>query len=308
MKTGKKNTKTWSSRSLASNLAHKIFYIAIKLLGRHVAYFMLIFVVAYYTCLPEVRHRSKEYRLRQFGPRSFWGELTDSYRLQWELGKMLVDRAVMGILGKFEMIASAEDRQRLVDLTAKGRGLILITGHVGCWQLGMTVLDHIDASKAVVMYKDDLDVDKHYFEHAKEKKPLPFDIIDPRSPLGGSLEMMDVLKKGGILCVMGDRNFGSPRGTVDVDFMGDDIQVPISAYKLASTMHTPIVVTFSHRTRAGYGRIWISRVIDVPQNLGRTAEAYQPYAQSFADGLEEFTKKHPWQFYNFYNMWKEEEK
>ncbi|BCS88449.1 lysophospholipid acyltransferase family protein [Pseudodesulfovibrio sediminis] len=275
--------------------------------GRPLAYCMLFFVVPFYTLRPNIRRRSAEYRRRRFGDRGALGQFVDCFKLHMEFGKMLVDRAVMGILGQFSLDASPEDFQTLVDLAAQGRGLILITGHVGCWQLGMSVLNKIDGPKAIVMYNNRKDVDKHYYEHDDGNEHPGFSIIDPRSAMGGTLEMMTVLKQAGLLCIMGDRSFGSTKNVVDVDFMGGTIPLPISAYKLASNLNVPIVVTFSHRTGAGYGRIWISRVIDVPENMGRNAQIYQPYAQCFAKGLEEFTEHHPWQFYNFYNMWEKEE-
>ncbi len=295
---------SWSSRSLASSFAHSIFYYAIRLGGRWIAYFMLVFVVGFYTLRPDVRRRSEQYRLRRFGRRSGIRSLADCFRLQLEFGMMLVDRAVMGILGDFIMEASDKDRRKLAKLAGQGRGLILVTGHVGCWQLGMSVLDHIDAAKAVVMYKNEGDVDKHYYEHGV--RGPSFAVIDPRGPMGGTLEMMDVLKKGGVLCVMGDRNFGSPKNVVTVQLLGGDVEVPMAAYKLASTLEVPMAVTFSHRSGPGRGRIWISRVINVPGQLGRTPDAYRPYAQEFADGLEKFIRMHPWQFYNFYDMWTKE--
>lgn len=300
-------TTAWSSRSLASAFAHNIFYYAIRIGGRSIAYFMLCFVVFFYTCLPAVRQRSSHYRLRRFGPRSFLGGFRDCFALQMEFGKMLVDRAVMGILGDFTMSATPEDIQGLTNVMNRGRGMIVITGHVGCWQLGMAGLDFLDAPKGVVMYRDEQDVDKQYFEHDGKPERPPFTIIDPRAEMGGTLEMMNILKKGGILCVSGDRNFGSPRGITSVDFMGGVIDVPMSAYKLASAMNVPMVVTFSHRTGPGRGRIWISRIIDVPEDLGRSTDAYRPYAQQFADGLGEFVTAHPFQFYNFFNMWKDNE-
>lgn len=298
---------SWSSRSLASSFAHSIFYHAIRLGGRWIAYFMLVFVVLFYTLAPSVRSRSNAYRERRFGKRNGVEQFADCFRLQWEFGKMLVDRAVMGILGQFAMDAMDKDRQTLADLAAKGRGLILITGHAGCWQLGMSVLDHINAPKAVVMYRNEGDVDRHYFEHDDENGGPGFTIIDPRGPMGGTLEMMDILKQGGVLCVMGDRDFGSNKNTVDVEFMGDTVPMPISAYRLASSMNVPMAATFSHRTHAGHGRIWISRVIDVPEGLGRRADEYKPFVRQFAEGLEEFVHHHPYQFYNFYNMWKQED-
>ncbi|WP_207261032.1 lysophospholipid acyltransferase family protein [Desulfovibrio sp. Huiquan2017] len=294
----------WSSASLASGFAHRLFYHAIQLAGRPLAYAMLFFVVVFYTLRPDVRKRSRDYRLRRFGKRSFVQSLLDCFRLQLEFGKMLVDRAVMGITGDFEMTATAEDRERMTELAGMGRGLVLVTGHVGCWQLGMSFLDHIDAPKAVVMYRDVRDVDRHYFEFGESGGPS-FDIIDPTSPMGGTLQMLEVLKRGGVLCVMGDRPFGSDRGTVGVEFLGGTVRMPIGAFKLASSLQVPVVVTFSCRTGSGCGRIWVSKVIDLPERLGREPEAYRPYAQMLADGLGEFVETYPWQFYNFFNMWDE---
>jgi predicted LPLAT superfamily acyltransferase len=294
---------SWSSRSVASAFAHKIFYVAIRFGGRWIAYFMLVFVVGFYTCLPAIRRRSQAYRRRRFDHRGVVRETIDIYRLQWEFGTMLVDRAVMGILGQFTMDASTEDRQTLADLAAEGRGLILVTAHVGCWQLGLSVLDHIDAPKAVVMYRNEQDVDRHYFEHGAEDNGPGFTVIDPRGPMGGTLEMMNILERGGVLCVMGDRDIGSQKNVVDVEFLGDSIEVPVSPYRLASAKNAPMVATFSNRLGAGHGRIWISKVIDVPEGLGRHNDRYRSYAQQFADGLAEYVRLHPYQFFNFYDMW-----
>ena len=34
-----------------------------------------------------------------------------------------------------------------------------------------------------------------------------------------------------------------------------------------------------------------------------TSESCRPCAQQFADALEEFVREHPWQFFNFYDLW-----
>lgn len=298
--------KQWTSKSLASGFFHRIFYAAIRLGGRWAAYCMLIFVVGFYALHPGVRARTAEYRKRIRGRRGWLANLWFCYRHYLEFGKMLVDRAVLGILGRFDMFTAREDTELLQDLLdEEQKGLIIVTGHAGCWQLGTTGLEGIDAPKAVVLYRDDQDVDRQHFEHGDTDRP-PFQIIDPTGPLGGAVEMMEALKQGSIICFMGDRNFGDGNSGVTVDFLGGKIEVPIGAYRLASIMGTPVVVTFSRRTGPGKGEIWVSRAIQVPGGLGRDAAAYRPYAQMFADSLEAYVHRHPLQFYNFYNMWKNE--
>ncbi len=295
--------RKWTSKSLASSFFHRIFYATIRLGGRWAAYCLLVFVAGFYALHPGVRARTAEYRRKVLGESGFFRNLWFCYRHYFEFGKMLVDRAVLGILGRFDMHTTREDKELLRDLLAEERkGLIIITGHAGCWQLGTAGLEDIDAPKAVVLYRDRADVDRQYYEHGKGRK-APFRIIDPLGPLGGTVEMMEALKQGSIICFMGDRNFGDGNSGVKVDFLGGEIEVPIGAYRLASLMGAPVVVAFSRRTGPGRGKIRISRALQVPDGLGREAQAYKVYAQMFADDLEEYARTNPLQFYNFYDMW-----
>ncbi len=54
----------WSSRSLGSRLQHRIFYTVIRLAGALGGYFLLFFVVSWYTLRPAVRNRSRAYLSR----------------------------------------------------------------------------------------------------------------------------------------------------------------------------------------------------------------------------------------------------
>jgi len=298
-------SKRWSSRSLASRFAHGIFYTTIHYAGRKTAYFMLYFVVFFYTCLPGIRDRSKPYRLRRFGQRSIFKAWGDCFSLHMQFARMLVDRATKGILDDFHLEAETGHPQLLRDLASRGKGLILLTAHVGCWQLGMSVLDHVDVPKAVVMLRDHADVDRHYFEHAPGRRPA-FSIIDPSGPLGGVIEMLGALQQGAALCMMGDREFGSAKALVTVELLGSPARLPVSPYHLASAAQAPVAIVFSRSTGPGKGAIWVDDVIEVPEGLGRDNAAYTPYAQRFADALSRYSAQYPLQFYNFFDLWTEQ--
>ena len=53
----------------------------------------------------------------------------------------------------------------------------------------------------------------------------------------------------------------------------------------------------------GRTRFQLARVIRVPAHLGRKPAAYLPYAREFSQALESFVADHPYQFFNFYDMW-----
>ena len=44
-------------------------------------------------------------------------------------------------------------------------------------------------------------------------------------------------------------------------------------------------------------------MIHVPEGIGRDEEAMRPYVRQFAEALEGYVERHPWQFMNFFDMW-----
>lgn len=291
----------WTSRSIGSRLQHGIFYALIRTLGPFAAYTLLVFVAAWYTIRPLTRARSAPYLRRRFPEAGAAARLLHCFRLHWNFGLTLVDRATVGILGRQTIVASPEDEQTLNALLAEGRGLILLSAHVGCWQTAMAGLHVTGTPVHVVMHRAPDDVDRHYFEHAGER--APFTIIDPQGFLGGTVDMVRALAQGHLLCLMGDRTLGNDRNTVDVTFLNGRVQLPFSPYHLASRTGAPILVFFSRRVGPGRAEHRVADVLRVPGNLGRSAAAYRPHAQAFASALEELTRDTPYQFFNFYDMW-----
>lgn len=296
--------RPWTSRSLGSAFQHRIFYAVIRLGGRRLAYLILVFVAAWYTFFrPAVRRRSTFYLARRFPKSSLLQALLHSYRLTFALGKVLVDRAVIGILGPDKLKCSLSERDKLKALLDEGHGLILVTSHVGCWQLGMASLGRLEAKINLLIHREAGDVDRHFFEHGDQ--PPPYRIIDPAGYLGGTLEMLQVLNNRELLCIMGDRVMGGKGSTIAVDFLGGKIHIPFSPYKLASATGAPIAVVFSLQTGPDSFALRVARIIRVPENLGRDPAAYHAFAAEYIQALEQFVEDHPFQFFNFFDMWTE---
>ena len=293
---------SWSARSLGSAFQHHVFYTLIRFGGRKLAHGLLRLVVAWYVLFsPLARKRSSFYLGRRFPGRNPWQRLLDCYRLCLGLGEVLVDRAALGILGPAALNVSLAGCEQLRALGGEGKGLILLMAHVGCWQLGMASLSSLEAPVSLLIHRDQGDVDRHFFEHGQA--PSPFRIIDPQGYLGGTLEMLQVLKKGEVLCMMGDRVLGSPASQLAVDFLGGRVQLPFSAYKLASATGAPIAILFPHKSGHDRYVLQVAGILRVPADLGRSAAAYRPYALHYANALEAFVQEHPFQFFNFFDLW-----
>jgi len=297
--TGK--TKAWTSKSVASAFAHQIFYAFIRCGGPWPAYLLLHFVVGYYTCLPRIRKCAWHYLKHRFGKLSFTETFLHTWRLNLLFGKTLVDHAVLGITGQAHFdLPTEQQAARYRQLLARGNGLIVITAHVGCWQMAMSCFDFFDEEKYVVYHRTPGDVDKMAHEHSGNKAAVHF--IDPAEAFGGTIEIMAALRRNGVVCLMGDRHFGAQAGSIRVPFLGEDISVPASIYRIAAALSTPVLVLFFPRTGAGRFKLMEEAVFEVPER-GACLENYRPEARVFTTALERFCEKYRYQFFNFYNPW-----
>jgi predicted LPLAT superfamily acyltransferase len=298
-------SKDWDSRSVGKPWQHEFFYFVIRFGGRRVAYLFMYFVVLWYVLFyPPLHKKCRPYLDRRFPDRKArLARLLDEYRWIISLGRSLIDRAAFGILGVDRIELEVLGGTKLKELQNEKNGLLILGAHTGCWQIAFSELQLLEGPVYLVMHRNQYDVDKHYFEHNK-KKP-PFEIIDPAGYLGGTLKIAAVLQEGRTVGLMGDRIFGNDSNTVTVDFLGDPIRIPIAPYRLAAMRGTPIAVVFSYRADHSRYITEIPGVIRVPAIIDRHSQTYLPYAQEFIGYLTQYVQEHPFDFFNFYPMWKE---
>lgn len=294
----------WSSKSLGSRFQHQIFYVLLRLAGPYPAYGLLYLVVFWYNLRPSVRRNAAHFLDRRFGRRAWLVRFWQSYRLALSFGKVLLDRAILGVLGRGEVCIGEADRDLLQQYFALGRGVVMLNAHFGCWQGGMAGLEGLERPVNIVLHKLAGDVDRHYFEH--RAGGISVRVIDPTGPFGGTLDMLAALKRNEIVCTMGDRVGADETHVVTVDFMGGRVSMPFTIFSIASAAGAPVVVTLIEREGRGRARVHIVDHIELPKGLGKNADACRPWVQRYARALEAMAWKRPFQFYNFFDMWLKE--
>jgi predicted LPLAT superfamily acyltransferase len=289
--------QNWTGKSLGNKFFQFLLRFFVKYGGRHIAYFAAYFVVLAYTLVPSVQNKSSFYLKRRFNGRRLFA---DTYKLNLTFAKILIDRAVFGIRGDVNIVSSPQDRQLCRDLLAKGKGLIIITAHCGCWQTAMSAFDFMDGDKYAVYHRTKEDVDKHAHELSGNVSPVKF--IEPASFAGGAIEIAAALENKGIVCFMGDRVYGAKNNSLTVDFLGGKIEVPYAAYRIAGALGTPVAVIFFPYKGNGKVDSLVSQTFFV-EDKGSKAHAYLKEAEKFIQSLDSFIEKYPYQFFNYFNMW-----
>ncbi len=289
--------------NLGSKFRYAVFECMVRCRLVVFARFVLFFVVLYYTLLPQIRRRCAAYLAHRFPDAGPLQNIINAYRLYWTFGNILLDRMVAGISGRFLLHATAPYAHHCLSEAGKNpQGCIILSAHVGAWQIGLAGLDQFDSPVNIVQMKTPDDPDKHYFERGRGK---PFHIIDASDPVGSLIEASAALKRGEIVCLMGDR---LPANTpthhcVKTPFLGGEICLPLSAYALASSTGADLLMLFTVREK-GFVTVWHVEHLDVPRGLShRQPDAFRPYAVRFARAMEAVVKYYPYQFFNFYDMW-----
>ena len=301
----------WSFRTSVTRFKHEVFYGLIRYIGPWAAYPLLYVVVFFYSLRPKVLRQSAPYLKRRFPGEIFWKRWRHAFRLNLSFGLVLLERAIMGLTQRMEFLSPPLSVQTFSDLLAEGRGLVILSAHVGSWQTAMGWMAQVGAGRInVVQLRQVDDVDRHYFEHDLGQDGLPPRIIDISEPASALLVMTSALLSGEVVCLMGDRTQLGDSFTVTVPFLGGNIQLPGMPFYLAAKVGAPLAVVLT--SRVGKSKVFgeISQVIrpEIGPIATRTSEMCQPAAQKFASCLEKYTDANPYQFFNFYDLWNIDDK
>ena len=292
----------WSSKSLGSRLQHQIFYLLVRCRLLGVARALLVCVVFYYTLLPSVRSRAVPYLSRRFPQDTGFARWRHCMRLYLCFAQGLLDRTIAGILGTQYIYAEPVTQQQFHNSIPQDTGCIILTAHIGAWQLGISCIEPLQRPINIVQWVHPEDKDKHYFQHNNELGKHNIRIINSRDDADTTLKIVTALRKKELLCITGDRITSAAENSVPVSFMGGTVHMPTTAFVLASLAQVPLVIAFTLRHNAAIKGFFVQK-LDIPHNLRRDPAALRERVQYFATAMEQMVHDYPYHFFNFFDMW-----
>jgi len=282
-------------------LGHNIFYLTLLLFGQGGAYLLLKPVIATYLAFSRKIHRNTAFYLKrrfpEHGPVRLW---LDTFRLVHSFGQVLVDRGWLGLRGKARLEGDLLGAERLRELVAGGKGLVLLTAHVGNWQTALSHIRGLEVPINSLMHYEEEAVAKHYFDLRSGE--APFKIIKSDGFMGGMIESTAALQRGEVVTIMGDRYEGGPYA--EVEFLGGKARLPTAAYSLAAATGAPVAILLAAKT--GRRTYTINVWDDFYPAMGERNERRRDlslWAERFAGSLEGYLAEHPYQWYNFFDLW-----
>ncbi len=288
-------------RNRGNKLGFWFFRTAVRIFGLRGAYGLLYFVSLYYLAFDLAAvAASKAYVRRRFPEHGALRQLFDVYLLFVNQGKSLIDRFSVAA-GSKEIGLELVGYEKIKALLTDGqKGLILLTAHVGNWQVAMTALRGLGRTVHLMMRREDNVAVKEALNIDSEKETVR--IIYTDGAMGGVLEALQAINRGDIVSIMGDRTYGY--GSVEASLLGGIVRFPYGAFSLASAAQCPVAVLLSAKDGVKKHVTDVSHVINPPAGKQRNKDAeILACVQEFARILEEYAGRHPYQWFVFRDMW-----
>ncbi|HEY6088271.1 MAG TPA: lysophospholipid acyltransferase family protein [Gemmatimonadaceae bacterium] len=220
----------------------------------------------------------------------------ESYR---HLGRSFVETALLDSIGKDglqKLVETVEGWDEIEDVMSKGRGAVLVTGHIGNWELAGSYvaargipLDAIVRGMANPLFDA-------YINHTREVMGMTV-VHDseavrrtPRSLRGG--RAVAFVADQGVLGL----------ASTFVPFFGMPAKTPRGAAVFALRFEVPVVFVVALRQPNGRYRIIIER-IEVPQTGDRERDVDAIVAR-FTQHLEKWVRAVPAQYFWQHRRWK----
>jgi len=180
-----------------------------------------------------------------------------------------------------------------------GRGAILLTAHVGNFEIGGFFLGAIGLKVAVVYLPDPSPVVERDRTAARDRlgiRSLP--LTSELSPV----KILRSLEEGYFVAIQGDRDYGGNGRTLP--FLGREVSFPVGPFRIAAAARVPILPVFVLREEGGTYRTRVEAPIRVEAaSRGEREEAETAAMTAFVSILERTVREYGEQWYTFSRFW-----
>lgn len=290
----------------------RILVLVYRLFGRWVFRLFLRPVVSYYFLAGRVAREASMDYLRHLG--RFYPELNlagswwQSYRHFLSFGETLLDKIVVWTGSIDQSQVDFPNRQLLLDLIEQKRGGLLLSGHVGNFEICRAIANqrgHIHLN--ILVHTKHAEKFNRLLGGSKGSATIQLIQVTELSP-AIAIALQEKIERGEFLAMVGDRIPVQVGGrTVPASFLGEDADFPQGPYLLASLLRCPVYTLFCFPVDGRY-RIDLELFADairIPRTEPQRRQMLEILARRYAERLEACCRKAPLQWFNFYPYWRQ---
>ena len=285
----------WEGKSKGTVLGYKIFIFFITKLGVKAAYVLLYFVVLYYLFFAGKSTRSIYYYFRKRLKYPFLKSVISIYKSYYVFGKTILDKAAISSGLKSQFTYECDGVENITKLLDKQQGGIMISAHVGNFEIAEFFFEEIDTRSQISLVTTDAEHKniKEYMEKVTVRSKVKFILV--KDDLSHIFEINNALTNGELVCFTGDRYMKGQK-VISESLMGKNANFPAGPFLLASRLNVPVLFVYVMKETNKHYHLYARRA----EVKNRDA---QDLLKKYTVNVEWILNKYPLQWFNYFDFW-----
>jgi lauroyl/myristoyl acyltransferase len=184
-------------------------------------------------------------------------------------------------------------------LRARGKGIILVTGHFGNWEIGSMLIGNLLRLPLTIVAMTEADPDVNRIR-LEIRDLMGAETIEVRQSLDTPLQIRRCLADNRIVAMLVDRHYGRDR--IGVMLFGRPAWLLRTPFLMAQVTGAPLLPCSIERIGAERFRAFPGEPVFVATDIPRD-DALRRAAQEVAAAIEARVRAHPEYWYHFYRYW-----
>jgi KDO2-lipid IV(A) lauroyltransferase len=179
-----------------------------------------------------------------------------------------------------------------------GRGVVVVTGHFGNWDIAALELLRYGRPTHVVMAHEPNQSTNPYVEGMREDVGL--NVVYSDHSVLSSLELLHALRRNEIVALQIDRLAASDSAR-EVRMFGANVYLPSGPFELARLSGAPLVAVFSPRVGTRHYQIHLGKSRSLPRDA--SAQQVEACVDGVVAEMEDTIRSRPSQWFQFEPFW-----
>ena len=285
----------WDGKSKGTVLGYRIFVFLIKKAGIKSAYVLLYFVASYYFLFLKKSNRVIFYYFKERLGYSYFKSKKMVFRSYYTFGQTIIDKISISAGMRNRFTYEFDGIEILKNLLAEKKGGVLISAHIGNFEIAEHFLGDIDLDFQINLVTTDLEHSdiKKYLETITQKPTVKFIII--KDDLSHIFEINAALAKNELVCFTGDRYFEGTK-SLSEKILNEEANFPAGPFLIASRLKVPVVFVYVMKEPNLHYHLYAREAtVKHRDEKGLLKE----YTQS----VENIINKYPLQWFNYFDFW-----
>jgi predicted LPLAT superfamily acyltransferase len=285
----------WDGKSKGTVLGYRIFVFLIQKAGIKSAYVLLYFVASYYFLFLKKSNQAISYYFKERLQYSYFKSKKMVFKSYYTFGQTIIDKISIsaGMRNKFTYEFDGIDILR--KLLAEKKGGVLISAHIGNFEIAEHFFGEIDLDFQINLITTDLEHSaiKEYLESVTQKPTVKFIII--KDDLSHIFEINAALANNELICFTGDRYFEGTK-SLSEKILGQEANFPAGPFLIASRLQVPVVFVYVMKEQNLHYHLYAREAVVKHRDE-------KALLKSYIESVESMLQKYPLQWFNYFDFW-----